>query len=145
MVLKCVTQLFITSQSSRAMTLCLRLQLFDNIKWAAAQQNQQKDLCALPTLQISLDICAVWSVFLVHMKKLWVHSFPLSAQARLWPDCADEFTVCTCHFVSYVVLMHKLAAAWQNLQNDLCAQQRLRSAWVSARSDQSLHLRSMGS
>ena len=29
------------------------------------------------------------------------------------------------------------AAAWQNQQNDLCAQRRLRSAWASAQSDQS--------
>ena len=27
-------------------------------------------------------------------------------------------------------------AAWQNQQNDLCAQRRLRSAWASAQSDQ---------
>ena len=33
----------------------------------------------------------------------------------------------------------KLATSWQNQQNDLCAQQRLRSAWASAQSDQSLH------
>ena len=31
----------------------------------------------------------------------------------------------------------KWAAAWQNQQNDLCAQQRRRSAWTSALSDQS--------
>ena len=30
------------------------------------------------------------------------------------------------------------AAAWQNQQNDLCAQRRLRSAWTSTHSDQSL-------
>ena len=30
------------------------------------------------------------------------------------------------------------ATAWQNKENDLCAQQRLRSAWASAQSDQSL-------
>ena len=29
------------------------------------------------------------------------------------------------------------AASWQNQQNDLCAQRRLRSAWASAQSDQS--------
>ena len=29
------------------------------------------------------------------------------------------------------------ATAWQNQQNDLCAQRRLRSAWASAQSDQS--------
>ena len=28
--------------------------------------------------------------------------------------------------------------AWQNQQNDLCTQQRLRSAWASTQSDQSL-------
>ena len=33
---------------------------------------------------------------------------------------------------------HIWAAAWQNQQNYLCSQQRLRSPWVSARSDQSL-------
>ena len=31
----------------------------------------------------------------------------------------------------------KWAAAWQNQQNDLCTQRRLRSAWASAQSDQS--------
>ena len=30
------------------------------------------------------------------------------------------------------------AATWQNQQNDMCAQRRLRSAWASAQSDQSL-------
>ena len=34
--------------------------------------------------------------------------------------------------------MHIWAAAWQNQQNDLCAQRWLRSAWASAQSDQSL-------
>ena len=32
----------------------------------------------------------------------------------------------------------KRATTWQNQQNDLCAQWRLRSAWASAQSDQSL-------
>ena len=31
----------------------------------------------------------------------------------------------------------KWAITWQNQQNDLCAQQRLRSSWASAQSDQS--------
>ena len=30
------------------------------------------------------------------------------------------------------------AASWQNQQNGMCAQQRLRSAWASAQSDQNL-------
>ena len=40
------------------------------------------------------------------------------------------------HHMSYI--NDKLGAAWQNQQNDLCAQRRLRSAWASAQSDQSL-------
>ena len=35
-------------------------------------------------------------------------------------------------------VLHKLAASWQNQQNGMCAQRRLRSAWASAQSDQSL-------
>ena len=40
------------------------------------------------------------------------------------------------------------AGAWENQQNDLCAQRRLRSAWASAQSDQSLccqHEKNLGS
>ena len=33
---------------------------------------------------------------------------------------------------------HMWAASWQNQHNNLCAQRRLRSAWASAQSDQSL-------
>ena len=39
--------------------------------------------------QISLGIRPVWSVFAVRMKKVWVLSYPLSAQRRLWSDWAD--------------------------------------------------------
>ena len=60
-------------------------------------------------------IRAVWSVFAVCMRKHWTLGYPYVAKWRLiW------------------------AAAWQNQQNDLCDQQRLRSAWASAQSDQSL-------
>ena len=34
--------------------------------------------------------------------------------------------------------IYNLAASWQNQQNDMCAQRRLRSAWASTKSDQSL-------
>ena len=39
--------------------------------------------------QISLGIRPVWSVFAVHMKKVWVLSYQLSAQQRLWSDWVD--------------------------------------------------------
>ena len=37
------------------------------------------------------------------------------------------------------------ATSWQTQQNGFCAQRRLRSAWASAQSDQSLRCRLMGS
>ena len=52
------------------------------------------------------------SVFAVRMKKLWVLSYPLSAQWRLWSDWVDAqadlvFAGRTCHFVGFVVLWLK--------------------------------------
>ena len=35
------------------------------------------------------------------------------------------------------------ATSWQNQQNDICAQRRIRSAWASAKSDQRLRCRSV--
>ena len=40
-------------------------------------------------------------------------------------------------FKEQINSLEKWAAAWQNQHNDLGAQQRLRSAWASAQSDQS--------
>ena len=40
-----------------------------------------------------------------------------------------------CYFVMLCLIW---AAAWQNQQNGLCAQRRLRSVWASAHSDQSI-------
>ena len=42
-------------------------------------------------------------VFAVRMKKLWVLSYPLSAQRRLWSDWADAQTGRTCHAVGFVM------------------------------------------
>ena len=58
--------------------------------------------------QISLGIHPVWSVFTVRMKKVWVLSYPLSAQQRLWSDWADaqaDLSLCWVHshFVGFVM------------------------------------------
>ena len=58
------------------------------LKWAITWQNQQNE-CASSETQISLGISPVWSVFTVRMYKLWVLSYPLSAQRRLWSVWAD--------------------------------------------------------
>ena len=45
------------------------------------------------------------------------------------------------HYISTISVLNqhlKWAASWQNQQNGLCTQQRLRSAWASTQSDQSL-------
>ena len=55
--------------------------------WASAWQNLQNDVCS-PKSQISLGMRPVWSVFNVHMKKIWVLSKPLSAQQN-WSDWVD--------------------------------------------------------
>ena len=101
------------------------------------------------------------------LKKAWVLSYPLSAQRRHWSDWADaqadlSLRWAHSHFVGFVTrqlnfhvfpffllvkegcdhwLCHSLeirAAAWQNQQNDMCAQRRLISALASTQPDRSL-------
>ena len=54
------------------------------------------------------------------------------------PPCSN-FRIKTANFrvSKFFRFLHKWAAAWQNQQNDLCAQRRLGSAWADAQSDQS--------
>ena len=40
--------------------------------------------------------------------------------------------------IHWITCKNKWPAAWQNQQHDMCTQQRLRSAWASSQSDQSL-------
>ena len=63
----------------------------------------------------------------------------------------EKIIVNTLHLVHFFFLYKSdkfiSAGAWQNRQNDLCTQQRLRSAWASAQSDQRLrcpHEESLG-
>ena len=51
--------------------------------------------------------------------------------------CIDEWMFISFHWHWYSIVDIKRATAWQNQQNDLCAQWRLRPAWSSAQSDQS--------
>ena len=64
-------------------------EVFTGVVWAASWQNQQSE-CApsevsdQPGLPPSLI-----RVFVVHIKKPWALSYPLSIQRRLWSDWAD--------------------------------------------------------
>ena len=53
---------------------------------------------------------------------------------RLWKS--TSILERTCHQI--INGLNIWAASWQNQQNGMCAQRRLRSAWASAQSDQSL-------
>ena len=39
--------------------------------------------------QISLHICTVWSIFIVHMKQLCILDYLKCAQWRFWSDCSN--------------------------------------------------------
>ena len=49
-----------------------------------------------------------------------------------------KFQMLSMHRLVWAYCVHIWASAWQTLQNGMCAQRRLRSAWASAQSDQSL-------
>ena len=138
-------------------TLCF------NVKWACAWQSQQKDLCAERRLRDQLGHPP--SLIAVCMKKSSVLSYPISAQWKLWfrldgcPGWSESslgaYVILLCagsnHMVWKMTWIYKCirefitkawwkwAASWQNQQYCMCAQRRLRSAWASAQSDQSLH------
>ena len=92
-------------------------------------------------------------VFAVQMKKPWVLSYPLSTRQRLWSDWADAqtglsldgrtliFLVLSCRssclFIGFSGHIH-VSCDMTKPTVWLCTQQRLRSAWASAQSDQSL-------
>ena len=74
--------------------VCILFEIFSplilEIIWAASQQNHQNGMCAQRRLRSSLGIRPVWSESLLSAwRKLWVLSYRLSAQGRLWSDWAD--------------------------------------------------------
>ena len=87
--------------------------------WAAAQQNQQNDLCAQQSLR------SAWASvqFDQSMKKPRVLSYPLRTQWRLirLGGCPgwSEFAGCTCHFVGFVmrrlISFYNIWATFQDL------------------------------
>ena len=49
-----------------------------------------------------------------------------------------DFSTLISGFLHFIFSDQIWAASWQNQQNGMCAQRRLRSAWASAQSDQSI-------
>ena len=77
----------------------------------------------------------IWKLMKYHGKCM-----DLIWKGWLVANISISFSVGALKLSSYLFLwIVKLiwSSAWQNQQNDLCAQRRLRSAWASAQSDQS--------
>ena len=75
--------------------------------WATAWQNQQNE-CTQQRLRSAWAWPSLIRVFVVHVKKPWVLSYPLSAQRRLWSDWADaqadlNLRWAHTHFVGFVI------------------------------------------
>ena len=67
--------------------------------------------------------------------------FHIGVYAKCKRKCDEMNMCCICRLEEETFW----ATSWRNQQNDFCAQRRLRSAWASAQSDQSLRLPSSGS
>ena len=81
--------------------------------WAATWQNQQSDCTPSEDSDQVGHPPSLIRVFTVRMKKAWVHSYPLSAQWRLWSDWADaqvdlSLRWAHSHFVGFVMSKLKL-------------------------------------
>ena len=82
----------------------------------------------------------IYSIAKIRLKEIWKFRIKLNLKEYIQYHLK---TLCTSkHLTSWTIILisTKLwAAGWQNQQNDLCAHRRLRSAWASAQSDQSLY------
>ena len=69
--------------------MCLEILIVtDGYIWASAWESISADVCSTKT-QISLYLCTVWSVFIVHVKKLCIHGFAKCVHWKFWSDCAN--------------------------------------------------------
>ena len=86
----------------------------------------------------------IFTIFPIHrlLEVQWcLYANNSSFIGKLWFRCAllswdSSYEYCIKQECSNVKTLW--AASWQNQQNDLCAQPRLRSSWISTQSDHSL-------
>ena len=83
--------------------------------WTATWQNQQSGCAPSEDSDQPGHPPSLIRVFAVRMKKAWVLSYPLSAQRRLWSDCADaqadlSLRWAHTHFIGFV--MSRLMYIW---------------------------------
>ena len=98
----------------------------------------------LCTFHFQLMGCLVYFLFLFIFRQKFLYVF--YAKSEDADQVAQFFTswvvwyslILPAFLIKILSHQDKWATAWQNQQNDLCTQRRLRSAWASAQSDQSL-------
>ena len=122
--------------------------------WASSFREMNRDK-TLPTMfhvrpaKTQIIMRMLIKVFTVGMKMHWLLGYYLLTGCPSKTDQTSRmrrliwvFARRTCKRIGKAVPRLKLygiwASAWQNLKNGMCAQWRLRSAWASAQSDQSL-------
>ena len=91
-----------------------------------------------PQTYISLDHIS-WNFQFVCGTRYNMHSITHESMKEHIPNGGKSMLVVGTSRTLCKTLRYISAALWQNQQNGLCAQQRLRSAWASAHFDQSLH------
>ena len=95
-----------------------------------------------------ITFCFHYSVFQIYRDfdlRCFLYANPVMTNLVQY-DFEPILEVKVCCSVFHILLII-WAASWQNQQNDLCTQRRLRSAWASTQSDQSLcclHEESLG-
>ena len=82
--------------------------LWNSEIWAATRQNQQNGCAPSEDSDQPGHLPSLIRVFTVRMKKVWVLSYPLSAQWRLWSDWTDaqanlSLRWAHTHFVGFVM------------------------------------------
>ena len=103
------------TKSSKVFYKCLKyLQLYQAVQhsseytWAATWQNQQNECAPTEDSYQPGHPPSLIRVFAVGMKKVWVLSYPLSAEQRLWSGWADAHADLSLrwahtHFVGFVM------------------------------------------
>ena len=88
--------------------------------WATSWQNQQNECAPSEDSDQPGHPPSLIRVFAVRMKKLWVHSYPLSTQRRLWSDWADaqaDLSLRWAHNHIVCFVMRRLIFIWHDIKD----------------------------
>ena len=135
--------------SCGSMSCTCRWSQYETWSWSSVKQRYSMSVSAFAVAAI------VWSKIIASLISIIVYITIIRRQqimtyespARWKGTCLKKIPSCVWLTVTGVFISREQlcladekviwAAAWQNQQNDLCAQRRLRSAWAATQSDQS--------